>query len=268
MRSFFILFVSGFMFLSITACGGTASTSEAVLVPAATALPIPEKTPEVAYGASLEDWEDATQNSDEQETQAQQPGSSPTEDPDTHLAVTALPANSATIANAGTAGVDTVTYNNVVYQQFLWDDLVPPGFTGDEIIGRYADQLAEVEDGSAEAAELFAEIKLEFDNAPTNADLSGTAVRIPGFITPLEYAGDTITEFLLVPFFGACIHVPPPPTNQTVFVVMPEGEGIRIEDSFDPVWVMGTLATDLTETNLAVAGYNIGDAIIEQYQAP
>ena len=90
-------------------------------------------------------------------------------------------------------------------------------------------------------------------------------VRIPGFIAPLNYADDTITEFLLVPYFGACIHVPPPPVNQTVMVTTAEGHGINIRDSSKPFWVMGKIVTEGTTTELAAAGYSIQEAIIEPY---
>jgi hypothetical protein len=51
-----------------------------------------------------------------------------------------------------------------------------------------------------------------------NKKLDEQEVRIPGFVVPLEGDAKTVTAFLLVPYFGACIHVPPPPTNQVIYV--------------------------------------------------
>lgn len=95
-------------------------------------------------------------------------------------------------------------------------------------------------------------------------DLNGKTVRIPGYIIPLEYDGEGTTEFLLVPYIGACIHVPPPPPNQLVYVKTTkphENTGL-----FDPVYVIGKLGTDVTSTDLAEVGYSIAAEKIEPYK--
>ena len=58
-------------------------------------------------------------------------------------------------------------------------------------------------------------------------ELNGSTVKIPGFVIPLEGDENTVTEFLLVPYFGACIHVPPPPPNQIIYVKFPQGAPIQ-----------------------------------------
>jgi uncharacterized protein len=87
------------------------------------------------------------------------------------------------------------------------------------------------------------------------AELNGKRVRIGGYIVPLDFEATTIKEFLLVPFVGACIHVPPPPTNQIVYVK--SQKGFQVAGQFDPVWVTGTLKTETAFTGLADAGYSI-----------
>lgn len=79
---------------------------------------------------------------------------------------------------------------------------------------------------------------------------------IAGFVTPMGFEGSKITEFLLVPFVGACIHVPPPPANQIVYVV---GFGAYRADGglLYPVWVTGTLRAQPLETGLADVGYRL-----------
>ncbi len=70
-----------------------------------------------------------------------------------------------------------------------------------------------------------------------------------------DFEATTVKEFLLVPFVGACIHVPPPPANQIIYVKADEGFGVK--GSFDPVYVTGTLKVVSTSTGLADAGDSI-----------
>jgi len=74
-----------------------------------------------------------------------------------------------------------------------------------------------------------------------NEKLSGEHVRIPGYLLPLELSGSKVTEFLLVPYVGACIHVPPPPPNQIVHVKVVQKEGYKNGGLFEPVWVTGKI---------------------------
>ena len=84
----------------------------------------------------------------------------------------------------------------------------------------------------------------------------GEQVRIGGYPVPLETdASGAYTVFFLVPYAGACIHVPPPPPNQIIVVEYPEG--MRIDDIYVPLWVTGTLKVDQTSNPLADASYRI-----------
>jgi uncharacterized protein len=157
------------------------------------------------------------------------------------------------------------TLDGLDYEEVMWDALIPNDFTAEQIMAKYEPQLAQIEDGSEEADALYAQMVKEFNSAPTNDEINGTLIRLPGFIAPLDFAGETITEFLLVPNFGACIHVPPPPANQTVLVKTAEGHGIHVDDSYAPIWIMGKLTTDGKTTELAEAGYFMADALIEPY---
>ncbi len=84
-------------------------------------------------------------------------------------------------------------------------------------------------------------------------------MRLPGFVVPLETDATEIAEFLLVPYFGACIHVPPPPANQTVHVLTADGAAYRGE-LFDTVWVEGRMHVTPFSNELGDAGYRIDDA--------
>ena len=99
----------------------------------------------------------------------------------------------------------------------------------------------------------------------TVATLDGAKVRIPGYIVPLE-ADDQgrLTEFFLVPFLGACIHVPPPPPNQIVYVKLPHG--VEAPEITDPYGVKGVLRAQKTSNDLAGSAYVLEDASIAPWQ--
>jgi hypothetical protein len=93
-------------------------------------------------------------------------------------------------------------------------------------------------------------------------ELDGRRVRIGGYVVPLELESRLVRELLLVPFVGACIHVPPPPSNQVIFVTFPQG--LALQGLFDPVWVTGRMSVALATTELADAGYAIAAERIER----
>ncbi|GEM78920.1 DUF3299 domain-containing protein [Vibrio superstes] len=93
------------------------------------------------------------------------------------------------------------------------------------------------------------------------SELNNTVVKIPGFVIPIEGTSMAVKEFLLVPFYGACIHVPPPPQNQLIHVVMEDFA--EIKGMWEVVYVTGTLTTQAFEHDLANVGYRIdGNKII------
>ena len=91
--------------------------------------------------------------------------------------------------------------------------------------------------------------------APVVTALDGKRVRIGGYVVSLDFDATRVKEFLLVPFVGACIHVPPPPANQIVYVK--SEEGFEVSGMFEPVWVTGTLKVTTAFTGLAEAGYSL-----------
>ena len=99
--------------------------------------------------------------------------------------------------------------------------------------------------------------------AQVTTAFNGKRVRIPGFIVPLALDGTKVREFLLVPWFGACIHVPPPPPNQIVYVS--SKQEVSVDDIYDPVWVTGVMQTAALRTDLADAGYTLQGETIEPY---
>jgi hypothetical protein len=96
-------------------------------------------------------------------------------------------------------------------------------------------------------------------------ELNGQRVRLPGYILPLDVSGTKITEFLLVPYVGACIHVPPPPPNQIVHVKVVQHKGYNSKGLFEPVWVTGVISAKSLVKDLFLvdgsADINIGYAM-------
>ena len=88
-------------------------------------------------------------------------------------------------------------------------------------------------------------------------------VRLPAYLVPLDVDGESLRSFLLVPYFGACIHVPPPPPNQVVYVEMPEA--ISLDDPYGAHWVTGVLSTQASSTSMAEAGYSMRGEKVEPF---
>ena len=105
-------------------------------------------------------------------------------------------------------------------------------------------------------------------------ELHGKHVRIPGYLLPLELDGTEVTEFFLVPYVGACIHVPPPPPNQIVHVKLVENESYQSKQLFAPVWVTGVISAVSTVKELYLVdgsadintGYSMKADRVEPYQ--
>jgi hypothetical protein len=103
------------------------------------------------------------------------------------------------------------------------------------------------------------------ESSGVRTDWNGQIVRIPGFIVPIDYKGTGVTAFILVPYVGACVHVPPPPANQLVFVTTQtpyESDGL-----FEPVNVIGMFGVSSLTTHLADIGYALSADEIVPYRA-
>ncbi|ALM92724.1 MULTISPECIES: DUF3299 domain-containing protein [Alteromonas] len=160
------------------------------------------------------------------------------------------------------------------YQEVEWTQLMPEEDLA--ALLNPPDYLAGIEDGSQEdSVEAFG--NQEFDNETTNRfqqALTSTQVvktfenkpiRIPGFIVPLESSeSKMVTEFFIVPYFGACIHMPPPPPNQIIYVSVEEG--VELESLYDPFWFEGTLAIDTTENAMGTAAYRLEHVNVQPYE--
>ncbi len=149
--------------------------------------------------------------------------------------------------------------------EISWDDLIPPDWNPRK---EAEDIMRNVfgPDGSPATQAAYDSLRKLWDEAPVNEKLAGRAVRIPGYIVPLEQGKSGIREFLLVPYFGACIHTPPPPANQIIHVkAMTPATGVQ---SMSAVWVEGTLGVQRARSPMGVSGYTLAATRVEKYVPP
>ena len=141
-------------------------------------------------------------------------------------------------------------------REVQWSVLVPKGWNPIELLKKASPQAL---DDSPESMRALREI---WDNAPTNPEINGANVKIPGYVVPLDSSAAGMKEFLLVPYFGACIHTPPPPANQIVHVLVDKPAKLR---AMDVVWVSGVIKAARTDSAMGASGYRIEAAGLEPF---
>jgi len=140
-------------------------------------------------------------------------------------------------------------------QRLTWAELVPPGW---QPLATPAD-VAALRDDSPAGRQRWADLERLWESAPLRQSLDGLQVRLAGFAVPLEGNALGMTEFLLVPYYGACIHSPPPPANQVVWVRLLQP--LAQQGSFDQVEVAGLLTVQRQRSALAASGYRMDGAV-------
>ena len=151
------------------------------------------------------------------------------------------------------------------YEEIDWVALMPEDDLS-ALLNR-PEFLNDIADGSAaDSVDDFASKQLEDEQAQRYQQalvstrvieaFDGKAIRIPGFIVPLEQNDEQkATAFFVVPYFGACLHMPPPPPNQILYVEYKEG--IAVENLYDPYWFEGTVKIDNHESALGTSAYSL-----------
>ena len=187
----------------------------------------------------------------------------------------------------------------------LWEDLIPPLPTQENPLADMSEEDAgfveyiiylrlvlpekptpDTQEYFDEVAKALPELKKQgididkiiedrvYRNSVTNTELDGKVVRIDGYLLPLDMSGNTVTDFLLVPYVGACIHVPPPPPNQIVHAVSTSPVPSEPDDLFMPVSVTGKLEVKSISKELFLIdgssdidiGYTMSVTKIEPYK--
>ena len=126
-----------------------------------------------------------------------------------------------------------------------------PDFTRadyDEAVAKLKEENVDIEGLLLKRVEITEKRRLR--GLTANAELNGKKIRLPGYLLPLEFENKKVTEFLLVPWVGACIHTPPPPPNQIVHVKLDKGYDIG-DEMFTAVWVNGVMKTEENNPELS-----------------
>jgi hypothetical protein len=149
------------------------------------------------------------------------------------------------------------------FKTSTWDDLVPKDW--DPMKAFRDKNVGATREGSSAELAMTNEMRAAWDNAPTRGELDGARIRLPGYVVPLDASRGELKQFLLVPYFGACIHSPPPPANQIVHVLLDAPKTLR---TMDVVWVSGTLKTQRQDSPMGVSGYSMRASTVEPYKEP
>ena len=160
---------------------------------------------------------------------------------------------------------------NQPYKNVNWDELSPADW--DPLAALKGLDLDKLEDSDPRAKDALIAVGEAWKSAPIIPALNGQRVRIAGFVVPLDINKDKVKEFLLVPYFGACIHVPPPPSNQAIHAINATNNHLQQNKILKeaaliqgPVTIIGKMQTMLSNTTLGSAGYRIQVEAIEQYK--
>ena len=162
------------------------------------------------------------------------------------------------------AGQAEINRNRGDYRELGWEELMPPG-EEERLAQIYQQQMMMLYSSGPIMEGSAADAMVQIGTFNTVPELNETKIRIPGYTVPFEYGSNAqITEFLLVPYYGACIHAPPPPPNQTIYVIA--DDPIRLRDLAQAVWINGTIFAEIQESELADAAYTIHVDSVEVYE--
>ena len=117
------------------------------------------------------------------------------------------------------------------------------------------------ESSNSPEEDAFMKAMQSFD---VNPELINKRIVLPGFIVPTAFNDERkVTEFFLVPFFGACIHVPPPPPNQIIHVTYEQG--LQLDNYYEAYYVLGELSSKVVRNELADSAYSLEAEDVEIY---
>jgi hypothetical protein len=160
---------------------------------------------------------------------------------------------------------DAASQDDLPYESIEWIQLMPEDDL--EALLNPPELILGIEDGSAEdSLDSFKqnafedERALAFQQALTSTrvieSFQDEPILIPGYIVPLETnEQQLVTEFFIVPYFGACLHMPPPPPNQIIHAK--HKQGVELVNLYDPFWFEGILKIELNEKMLGTSAYSL-----------
>lgn len=149
------------------------------------------------------------------------------------------------------------------YPEVNWDDLVPEDWDPSKSF-KGMEKLLNLPDTDPKVMDFQIRMREVWDNAPTVRAMEGRKVKLPGYLVPLDEVKKGIIEFLLVPYFGACVHTPPPPANQIVHVK--SATPVRGLRTMSAVWVSGTLHIKRSDSSMGISGYQMDAKSVVEYK--
>lgn len=151
------------------------------------------------------------------------------------------------------------------YVEIEWMQLMPADDL--EALLNPPEFITDIQDGSADDSvdalkamgktdETTKRFKAALTSSRVIEAFDNKSIRVPGFIVPLQSdENQRVTEFFIVPYFGACLHLPPPPPNQIIFAK--SEEGVELASLQDPFWFEGTIVITQTSNELGSSAYSI-----------
>lgn len=174
-----------------------------------------------------------------------------------------------------------IEFDNIEYMRSLEGDLQDKEILAEYMASKKVANKSKriLEKQGIDVAAMYKKFKkwqreIERISKITVKKLDGKLIKLAGYLLPLDFSNKGIKEFILVPYVGACIHVPPPPTNQMVLVRL--AKSYKVKETFEPVWVSGRLSTIGATKSLFLGdgsteletGYTLAGQKIEKYTRP
>jgi len=165
---------------------------------------------------------------------------------------------------------NTVVYSFATALMLITAIILSPGALADDFVDLMWDDLQPPVKSLEEQLQSTDSLDTPPQFSPSGAvvpELNGKRIRIPGYVVPLDGDDDSLSELLFVPYFGACIHVPPPPPNQIIYINSDEDIDVSKLDLYEPVWATGVLVTESLQHELAEVGYQMEIESLTRYDA-
>jgi hypothetical protein len=184
------------------------------------------------------------------------------------MLVPKLPAQEDPFAGLSAEAIEHVEW--IIYLRMFLPAEIAPEY--EELYDEVNRALPELAKAGIDIDEIIADRR--YRSSALNSELDGKLVRLPGYLLPLDLSGNAVTDFLLVPYVGACIHVPPPPPNQILYAVSAAPVPYEIDKLFAPVSVIGRIQTKALSKELFLVdgssdidiGYHMTVDKIEKYK--
>ncbi len=182
--------------------------------------------------------------------------------------VPTLPVHNDPLAGLSAEEIDHIEW--IIYLRMALPEEIKPEF--EEFHDEVAQALPKLAKAGIDVDEIIAD--RNYRSSALNSELDGKLVRLPGYLLPLDLSGNAVTDFLLVPYVGACIHVPPPPPNQIVYALSETPVPYEVDKLFAPVSVIGRIQTKALSKELFLVdgssdidiGYHMTVEKIESYK--